>query len=174
MTRATIDLLYRRVPLFHHVDLRVLWADTDPAGIVWFGVFFRYFEQAEEELFRALGHDRTKLLADLGIFMPRTSLQSRFKSPARLGDEIAVGVGVSAITDRRIEYAFDIRERGTGRLICDASYRVACVEQQTFAPRAFPRQIVDLLAPALTLRERSTERDVSTEREASAERPRTR
>ena len=31
-----------------------MWADTDPAGIVWFGVFFRYFENAEEELFRAL------------------------------------------------------------------------------------------------------------------------
>ena len=67
------------MPLFHHVDLRVLWADTDPAGIVWFGVFFRYFEQAEEELFRRLGRDRTQLLADLTIFMPRTSLQSRFR-----------------------------------------------------------------------------------------------
>ena len=64
-----------------------MWPDTDPAGIVWFGVFFRYFEQAEEELFRRLGRDRTALLADLGIFMPRTSLQSRFKSPAKLGDE---------------------------------------------------------------------------------------
>src|SRR5262245_11586438 len=48
MMRATIVLLYRRVALFHHVDVRVMWADTDPAGIVWFGVFFRYFENAEE------------------------------------------------------------------------------------------------------------------------------
>ena len=134
--------------LFHHVNLRVLWADTDPAGIVWFGVFCRYFEQAEEELFRALGRDRTQLLADLRIFMPRTSMQSRFKSPAKLGDEIAVGVGVAGISDRRIEYAFDIRERGTGRLICDASYRVACVDQQTFAPRGFPDEIVAVLSRA--------------------------
>ncbi len=150
MIRATIVLLYRPVALFHHVDLRVLWADTDPAGIVWFGVFFRYFEQAEEELFRALGRDRTALLSELAIFMPRTSLQSRFKSPARLGDEIAVGVGVAALTDRRIEYAFEIRERTTDRLVCEASYRVACVARETFAPRAFPREIIDLLAPALT------------------------
>jgi len=136
------------VGLFHHVNLRVLWADTDPAGIVWFGVFCRYFEQAEEELFRALGRDRTQLLADLRIFMPRTSMQSRFKSPAKLGDEIAVGVGVAGISDRRIEYAFDIRARGTGRLICDASYRVACVDQQTFAPRGFPDEIVAVLSRA--------------------------
>ena len=126
-----------------------MWADTDPAGIVWFGVFFRYFENAEEELFRRLGTDRTSMLGSLGIFMPRTSLQSRFRSPARLGDEIAVGVGIASMSDRRIEYAFDITERGTGRLICEASYRVACVDARTFAPRAFPASIVDVLRPAV-------------------------
>jgi hypothetical protein len=50
--------------------------------------------------------------------------------------------------DRRIEYAFDIHERGTDRLICEASYRVACVDRSTFAPRAFPAEILTLLAKA--------------------------
>ncbi len=136
------------MPLFHHLDLRVMWSDTDPAGIVWFGVFFRYFEHAEEDLYRRLGSDRTTLLRTLGVYMPRTSLQSRFKSPARLGDELTVGVGVNQVTDRRIGFAFDVHERGTGRLVCDASYRVACVDAGTFAPTAFPREIVSLLAPA--------------------------
>ncbi len=138
------------MPLVHHIDLRVLWADTDPAGIVWFGVFFRYFEQAEEELYRRLGADRTALLHALNVFMPRTSLQSQFRSPAKLGDEIAVGVGVAEMTDRRIGFAFDIHERGTGRLICEASYRVACVDAKTFTPRSFPPEIAALLAPART------------------------
>lgn len=140
------------------MPLRVLWADTDPAGIVWFGVFCRYFEQAEEDLYRRLGEDRTKLLAQSKIFMPRTSLQMGFRSPARLGDEILVGVGVSAITDRRIEYAFDIRENATDRLICDATYRVACVDAGSFAGRPFPEPVVTLLSRALVsppMRERS-------------------
>jgi YbgC/YbaW family acyl-CoA thioester hydrolase len=136
------------MPLYHHVDLRVMWSDTDPAGIVWFGVFFRYFENAEEDLYRQLGRERTPLLKDLGIFMPRTSLQSRFKSPARLGEALSVGVGVVDIADRRVTFAFDIHERGTNRLICDASYRVACVDATTFAPRSFPPEIVALLARA--------------------------
>ena len=134
--------------LFHHLDVRVMWSDTDPAGIVWFGVFFRYFEHAEEDLYRRLGSDRTALLRALNVFMPRTSLQTRFRSPARLGDELSVGVAVSTITERRIGFAFDIRERGTGRLICDASYRVACVDAKTFAPQTFPPQIVTLLRAA--------------------------
>jgi YbgC/YbaW family acyl-CoA thioester hydrolase len=126
-----------------------MWSDTDPAAIVWFGVFFRYFENAEEELFRRLGRDRTPLLHELGIFMPRTSLQAQFRSPAKLGDEILVGVGVGEITDRRVRYAFDIRERGTRRLICEASYRVACVDAKTFTPRAFPHEITNLLSRAM-------------------------
>ena len=125
-----------------------MWADTDPAGIVWFGVFFRYFENAEEELYRRLGADRTAMLHALKVFMPRTSLQSRFRSPARLGDEISVGVGIAELTERRIGFAFDIHERGTNRLICDASYRIACVDANTFAPRAFPKEIIALLEPA--------------------------
>ena len=125
-----------------------MWADTDPAGIVWFGVFFRYFENAEEDLFRRLGRDRTALLRELNIFMPRTSVQSRFRSPARLGDEISVGVGVASMTDRRIEYSFDVRERGSDRLICESSYRVACVDADTFKPRTFPGEIVSLLSAA--------------------------
>ena len=147
------------MPLFHHVPLRVVWADTDPAGIVWFGVFFRYFEQAEEELFRRLGQDRTRLLHQLGIFMPRTSLQSRFRSPARLGDEIAVGVGVSSIGERRIEYAFDVRDRLTDRLISEASYRVACVDASTFERRSFPEAITRLLKPALSSRSSRSDPD---------------
>jgi acyl-CoA thioester hydrolase len=135
-------------PLFHHVDVRVMWSDADPAGIVWFGVFFRYFEHAEEDLYRHLGSDRTALLRELGIFLPRTSLQSRFRSPAKLGDELSVGVGIADITDRRIAHVFDIRERGTDRLICEASYRVACVDAKTFAPRDFPAELVALLGAA--------------------------
>jgi 4-hydroxybenzoyl-CoA thioesterase len=77
-------------------------------------------------------------------------LQSRFRSPARLGDEIAVGVGVGAVTDRRIEYVFDITERASGRLICEASYRVACVDAATFTPRAFPAAIIEVLQPAVS------------------------
>lgn len=134
---------------FHRVNARVMWPDTDAAGILWFGVFCRYFENAEEELFRVLGSDRTKLLHDLQIFMPRTSLTCSFRSPARLGDEISVGVGITEITDHRVTYAFEVRERETDRLICESSYRVACVDAQSFAPRPFPQEIASLLAPAL-------------------------
>src|SRR3954465_8395174 len=108
MGRGTCLYYSGPVPLFHPIDQRVMWSDADVAGIVWFGVFFRYFEHAEEDLFRHLGSERTQLLARLGVFIPRTSLQTRFRSPAKLGDEIVVGIGVTLIAPRRIEFAFDV------------------------------------------------------------------
>ena len=137
------------MPLFYRHDLRIMWADADAAGIAWFGHYFRFFENVEEELFRHLGADRTALLARLKVVMPRTSLKAGFRSPARLGDEVSVGVGVTEITDRRIGYAFDIRARDADRLICEASYRVACVDARTFDARTFPPEIASLLGPAL-------------------------
>ena len=47
---------------FFRVNVRVHWADTDAAGIVWFGNFLRFFEEAEDELFRALGKTRLELI----------------------------------------------------------------------------------------------------------------
>ena len=145
-----------------------MWPDTDPAGIVWWGVFCRYFENAEEDLFRVLGRERTSVLRDLQIFMPRTSFNCGFRSPAKLGDEIAVHVGVGEITERRVGYVFDVRERGTDRLILEASYRVACVDAKTFAPRVFPPELVTLLTPALCATE--TQRRFATESRSRGER----
>jgi YbgC/YbaW family acyl-CoA thioester hydrolase len=141
------------MPLFYHHDLRIMWADTDAAGIAWFGHYFRFFENVEEELFRHLGRDRTAFLAQLNIFMPRTSLTAGFRSPARLGDDVSIGIGVKEITERRIGYAFDIRARDADRLICEASYRVACVDATTFEARAFPPEIASFVAPALIHRD---------------------
>ena len=111
-------------------------------------MFFRYFEHSEEDLYRRLGSDRTMLLRDLGVFSAVDVAAIALRSPAKLGDELAVGVGVAEITDRRIGFAFDIHERGTDRLICEASYRVACVDAKTFAPQPFPPELVTLLGPA--------------------------
>ena len=33
--------------------IRIYWSDCDPAGIAYYGNFFRWYEMAEEELFGA-------------------------------------------------------------------------------------------------------------------------
>ncbi|MDP6607289.1 MAG: thioesterase family protein [Dehalococcoidia bacterium] len=126
---------------FYRVNVRVHWADTDAAGIVWFGNFLRFFEEAEDELFRALGRTRMELIEDFGILMPRVDASCRFRSPARAEEVLEIGVAVESMTERRIAYRFEARERDTRRLVCEGAYRVACVSQATLKGTEFPAKL---------------------------------
>lgn len=123
---------------FYKVNVRVHWADTDAAGIVWFGNFLRFFEEAEDELFRALGRTRLELIRDFDMLMPRVEAKCRFRSPARAEDVLVIGIAVEDMTERRITYFFEARHQETDRLVCDGGYRVACVSADTFKARDFP------------------------------------
>jgi YbgC/YbaW family acyl-CoA thioester hydrolase len=123
---------------FFRVNLRVHWADTDAAGVVWFGNFFRFFEAAEDELFRALGRTRVELTREFGVVMPRVNASCRFRSPARAEEVLEIGIAVTTMTARRIGYRFEVRERDTARLVAEGEYSVACVRTDTFAAVEFP------------------------------------
>ena len=123
---------------FYRVNVRVHWADTDAAGVVWFGNFLRFFEEAEDELFRALGRTRMELTQDFGILMPRVDASCRFRSPARAEEVLEIGIAVESITERRISYRFEARERDTRRLVAEGAYRVGCVTQGVFTGTEFP------------------------------------
>jgi acyl-CoA thioester hydrolase len=125
--------------------VRVHWADTDAAGVVWHGNFFRWFEGAEEELYRALGRPRQALLEELGVMMPRVDVHARFKSPARPDELLVIGVAVSEVSERRIGFSFDVREHETERLVAEGGYRLAVVNTKTFTSVPVPPALADLL-----------------------------
>jgi len=153
----------QRVTDFFRVNVRVHWADTDAAGIVWFGNFLRFFEEAEDEMFRALGRTRLELVRDFGILMPRLEATCRFRSPARAEEVLSVGIAIVELTERRIKYDFVAHERDMQRLVCEGSYRVACVTADTFKPRDFPpamrvliKRLPELITEQVSPRRRSS------------------
>ena len=77
---------------FYHDDVRVMWPDTDPAGIVWFGVFFRYFENARLEYFRRLAWFEYEEQTGIGPILSAT--QARFRRPLTYPDVISIGTRV--------------------------------------------------------------------------------
>jgi YbgC/YbaW family acyl-CoA thioester hydrolase len=142
---------------FYRVNVRVHWADTDAAGIVWFGNFLRFFEEAEDEMFRGLGRTRLDLVRDFGILMPRIEAQCKYRSPARAEEVLEIGIAVNEMTERRIAYLFEARQRDTTKLVCEGSYRVACVTADTFKPRDFPPAMRTLIGrlPSLVIEQRT-------------------
>jgi acyl-CoA thioester hydrolase len=136
---------------FFRCLVRVHWADTDAAGVVWHGHFFRWFESAEEEMYRALDRPRQALLDELGIMMPRVDVRARFTSPARPDELLAIGLALTELSERRIGFSFDVREHATNRFVADGAYRLAVVRTATFTSTAVPPALAELLRriPAL-------------------------
>jgi YbgC/YbaW family acyl-CoA thioester hydrolase len=124
---------------------RVHWGDCDAARVVWFPRFLEWFEEAEENLFEALGQPRQQLIERLHFGMPRVELHTDFHSPARTGDTLRVGVTSRVENPRRIRHDFEVREDASNRLIASGFIRVGCVDWSTFAPRDLPAEVVELI-----------------------------
>ena len=132
-----------------HASVRVAWSDTDAAGVVWFGTFCRYLEVAEAALFEASGRPLPAFLGEHHIVVPRTELTCAFRSPARFDDLLDVALGVASASERRIRFAYEIKQQKSGTLVAEGSYEIACVDHATFKGRPFPAEVTVIFEKAL-------------------------
>ncbi|HYU80262.1 MAG TPA: thioesterase family protein [Vicinamibacterales bacterium] len=145
---------------FFWIRKKVHWSDCDAAGVVWFPRFFGWFEDAEEELYAALGRPRHALLTEIGFGMPRVQLETKFHSPTRAGQLVRIGLASSVENARRIRHRFEIRDDSSDTLIASGSVRVACIESGSFKPRDLPEEVVRLFDRLPPLIERQARGEV--------------
>jgi acyl-CoA thioester hydrolase len=96
-------------PEAHHpagfrYNRRVLFSETDMAGIVHFSIYFRYMEEVEHALWRAAGLQVANIEKTGG--WPRVSASFDYKSPLRFDDEFEVAVRIGNVTRRSFRYDF--------------------------------------------------------------------
>src|SRR5436853_362485 len=109
------------------VRIQTYWADVDAAGIVYYPHFFRFVEQAEEELFRAAGKERQPLIEEQHVWMPRVEAFSKFSKPIRRGTAIRVRLTPRLIGDKTIRYDFEIVDDQTSARRAGGYVTVVCV-----------------------------------------------
>ncbi|MDA0239711.1 MAG: thioesterase family protein [Proteobacteria bacterium] len=69
----------------------ITFGDCDPAQIVFYPNYFKWFDQATEQMFRALGQGWEHMFPGYGLGgLPIVDASASFKGPARLGDEIII------------------------------------------------------------------------------------
>lgn len=113
------------------VRRRVVFSETDLAGLVHFSNFLRYAEDAEHAYIRSLGHSVKLRLADgrtLGY--PRLKTAFRFFSPLHFEDEFEVRVLVRELRERSLTWGFEIVALGDDepRLCARGTMTSVCVE----------------------------------------------
>lgn len=92
-------------------DLRIVWGDCDPAGIVYYPRYFEMFDASTTALFeRALGMTKFEFLkANDSLGYPMVDTRARFLLPTRYGDDVVIETVISEIK----RSSFDVQHRLT-------------------------------------------------------------
>ena len=125
---------------------RVLFSETDAAGIVHFANYFRYFEDAEHALWRAAGLSIHPEQSSIG--WPRVSASCDYHRPLRFEQEFEVAVQIREISRRTITYGGTITR--DGERVASATWKIACVNKQpdgSLKSADIPPAVADRLRP---------------------------
>lgn len=76
----------------HAMEIEIEFGDCDPAGIVYFPNYYRFFDNATAHLVSAaLGMNKRQWTARHGIAgIPVVDIRTSFKTPSRFGDRVRI------------------------------------------------------------------------------------
>lgn len=109
------------------VTLRVLYGDTDAAGVVYYANYLRWFEAGRAELLRAAGLPYSGLV-ERGIHLPVIEANVRYASSARYDDRVEVHAGVEWQRGVRIRFAYRVVRVGDGAFLAEGETTHAFVD----------------------------------------------
>lgn len=117
--------------------VRVYYEDTDAAGIVYYANYLKFMERARTEWLRLLGFEQWCLAREHGVLFAVSRLNVRYSQPARLDEQLRVGVRIARIGRAGFDIEHDVA-RTDGTSLCAASVRIACLEIAGLKPRPIP------------------------------------
>lgn len=133
-------------------NLRIVWGDCDPAGIVFYPRYFEMFDASTTMLFeRALGMTKYQFTQRFdAVGYPMVDTRARFLLPNKFGDDVVIETEVTEF--RRS--SFDVRHR----ILRDGELTVEGFETRVWAVRhpddpsrikaqAVPLEILRAFAP---------------------------
>ena len=101
-------------PMFRNsIDITVEWGDCDPAGIVFYPNYFRWFNQGAHALFGAAGMPFHEMIAERGIVgVPMLDTQASFAAPVRFGETITLTSRIDEWRNRSFAVAHEVHKDG--------------------------------------------------------------
>ena len=127
---------YEPKPNTFAIAVRVYYEDTDAGGVVYYANYLKFFERCRTEWMRVAGHDQSALAAEAGIGFVARKAACEYLKPARLDDELTIGLEVEKLTRVRVVFRQHAR-RGEEELVT-GTVEIACVDMATLKPAPIP------------------------------------
>jgi acyl-CoA thioester hydrolase len=112
----------------HENIVKVYYNDTDCYGVVWHGAYIKWFEIGRVELSHLAGID-FKMLDDMKLLMPVVELNCRYKSPAKVMDELCISTELKELKKISVTFLHTVRNTASNNLILTASTTIVAIDQ---------------------------------------------
>jgi acyl-CoA thioester hydrolase len=97
----------------HVATVRVIYGDTDAAGIVYYGNYLRWFEIGRAELMRQKGFSYRDVMEREGVLLPVIEAGATYHASARYDDVLRIHAEIREVKGVRLTFGYRIqREDG--------------------------------------------------------------
>ena len=141
------------------VTYRVIYGDTDAAGVVYNANYLRYFEIGRTELMRAWVCSY-KEIEGLGLVLPVTECYSRYKAPAFYDDLLVVETTIAEVSTLKCRFNYRIlRQEEERAMLLVKGYTVHAAVTREGRLARIPEEIHQKIARYLASSDPSTAGD---------------
>ena len=132
----------RKVKNMVDTNIRVRYAETDAMGVVHHSSYYLYFEEAREDLIKALGI-KYKDMEDMGVMMPLVETHCKYIEAAKYGDELIITSSVKEITPVKVRINYIVKRKEDNKLLAKGETLQTFVDKNTFKiinlQRSYPK-----------------------------------
>ena len=118
--------------------VRVYYEDTDAGGVVYYANYLKYFERARTERLRSLGFEQDTVRQQDGVLFAVRSIHVDYILPACFNDQIQVSADLVELKRASIIFQQEIFRITSDILLCQATVRIACLDENDMRPRRIP------------------------------------
>ena len=126
----------------HEFEQKVYYSDTDAYGVVWHGSYLRWLEMGRVELCEKMGHNLIELQSQ-NIALPVVNINVRYKSSAKLNEEMIIETSIQKYTPLVVTFEQKIRNKQTQKVFVEAIVEVVAIDNSGKLYRKMPQLLLD-------------------------------
>ena len=121
------------------MEKRIYFHDTDAGGIVYYGNYLKYLEEARTEFLEKKGLS-VAMFRERGLVYAVRKCSIVYRSPARYAETLLCSATLRKITAAQLIFDQTIHEKQSGRLVAEAEVTLACLDKD-FKPMQIPEDL---------------------------------
>lgn len=124
---------------------RIFHANTDSAGVVYYGDYFIFFEEARAEWLRGYGFNQADFVREFETAILVKSVEEmNFIKPALMDD--LINIECKLISSSKVSFAVhQAAKNSDGDILVEARINLLCVDSKTNRPKRTPTALIEKL-----------------------------